>query len=329
MRDLYNLHEPPRSMKKILITGAVGFIGMHLGLALRRRGDFVIGYDNFTPYYDVSLKKKRAQLLESAGVQTIFADLSDAATLRSIIESHQITHVLHLAAQAGVRHSLQDPFSYVDSNLSGFVHLLEILKSHPQIRLVFASSSSVYGLNKKIPFAEDDPTDHPASFYGATKKSNELMAHAYHHSFKIPMIGLRFFTVYGPWGRPDMAYFSFTKAILEGTPLTVYEGGKVQRDFTYIDDIVQGTLNAIDSSLSFAILNLGHHRPETVNTLIEILENCLKKKAIRQEQPLPPGDVPITYADLEMSQRLLQYTPTIPLEEGLSRFVDWYLEAQK
>ena len=316
-------------MKKsnVLITGAAGFIGMHVGLALRQRGDFVIGYDNFSPYYDVSLKKKRVQCLEAVGVQTLCADLSDAATLQAAIETHQITHVLHLAAQAGVRHSFQDPFSYVSSNLSGFVHLLEILKNAPHIRLVFASSSSVYGLNKKVPFTEGDITDQPASFYGATKKSNELIAHAYHHSFHIPMIGLRFFTVYGPWGRPDMAYFSFTKAILEGTPITLYEGGKVERDFTYIDDIVEGTLSALDSSLPFAILNLGHNRPESVNTLVEILEKHLGKRALRKESPLPPGDVPITYADLTMSRRHLNYTPRVPLEEGLSRFVNWYLEA--
>lgn len=312
------------AIKKILVTGSAGFIGSHLCLALKNRGDHVVGYDNFNAYYSTDLKKARAAQLEKKKISTLNADINDALTLKKCLEENEINHVVHLAAQAGVRYSFENPNAYVHSNLTGFVQLLEVLKTMPHIRLIYASSSSVYGLNTKIPFAESDQTDCPASFYGATKKSNEMIAHAYHHTFKIPMIGLRFFTVYGPWGRPDMAYFSFTKAILEGKPITVYAQGEVKRDFTYIDDIVEGTVQAIDRCEGYDIVNLGNHRPESVNTLIAILESLLKKKAVRHEMPLPAGDVPMTYADLSKASRLLGYSPQTSLEEGLERFITWY-----
>lgn len=314
-------------MKKILVTGAAGFIGMHLALALQRRGDSVIGYDNFNSYYSVELKKERSAILQQHGIKTLSADICDSFALTSCIDKNSITHVVHLAAQAGVRHSLLHPEEYVASNLSGFVHLLEVLKARPSIRCVFASSSSVYGLNTHVPFAETDPTDRPASFYGATKKSNELIAHAYHHTFNIPLVGLRFFTVYGPWGRPDMAYFSFARAICNEEPITLYGNGEVQRDFTYIDDIIQGILSALDHSISFDIINLGNNKPETVNRLVDILESLLNKKAIRRFAPLPAGDVPITYANLAKSEQLLNYRPRTDLETGLRHFTNWYVKA--
>ncbi len=310
--------------KKILVTGSAGFIGFHLALALHQRGDEVFGYDNFNDYYDVELKKARARILEQNGISTLHADICDSAALKKCLEEQQITHVVHLAAQAGVRYSLKNPDAYIQSNLTGFVRVLEAMKEHPEIPLIFASSSSVYGLNTKVPFSETDMTDQPASFYGATKKSDEMIARAYHHLFKIPMIGLRFFTAYGPWGRPDMAYYTFTKAILEGKPITVYGQGEVMRDFTYIDDIIQGALSAIDRCAQFDIVNLGNHQPESVNTLIGILEDLLGKKAIKDFQPIPAGDVPITYADLSKSHQLLGYQPRTHLKEGLAHFVKWY-----
>jgi UDP-glucuronate 4-epimerase len=316
------------AIKKILVTGSAGFIGFHLCCALKRRGDLVIGYDNFNTYYSVELKKARALQLEQVGIPTLHADICDTHTLRKCLDENAITHVVHLAAQAGVRYSLENPDSYVKSNLNGFVQILEALRAKPDIPLIYASSSSVYGLNTKVPFSETDPTDQPASFYGATKKSNEVIAHAYHHTFHIPMTGLRFFSVYGPWGRPDMAYYSFTKAILEGKPINVYSGSTVKRDFTYIDDIIEGTIHAIDRCSGYQVVNLGNHQPESVDTLISILENLLGKKAIRNEMPLPLGDAPITYADLTKSRQLLDYQPRTQLAQGLEQFVKWYLSFQ-
>ncbi len=316
-------------MKKILVTGSAGFIGFHLCQALKQRGDAVFGYDNFNTYYSPELKQARTALLEQNGIKTLHADICDSATLQQCIDAHQITHVVHLAAQAGVRYSLENPDAYVQSNLSGFVHVLEALKTRSHISLIYASSSSVYGLNTKVPFAETDQTDQPASFYGATKKSNELIAHAYHHTFHIPMIGLRFFTVYGPWGRPDMAYYSFTKAILEGRPINVYNRGEVKRDFTYIDDIIDGTVRAIDRCSGYEVVNLGNHTPESVNAMIGILENLLERKAILNEMPLPLGDVPITFADLTKSCSLLTFAPHTKLQEGLEHFVKWYFSYHK
>ncbi len=311
-------------MKRVFITGIAGFIGFHLGLALKRRGDVVLGCDNFNAYYDPSLKKERARLLTLEGIPIFENDIVDKHAMEEAIENHKITHFVHLAAQAGVRYSLKHPESYVHSNLSGFVQILEALRRFPHIKLVYASSSSVYGLNAKTPFSETDPVDHPASFYGATKRAGELIAHAYHHIHGLACTGLRFFTVYGPWGRPDMAYFSFAKAILEEQPIAVYGEGKLLRDFTYIDDIVEGTLAAIDLEATNEIFNLGNHSPVPVMQLISDLEDLLGKKAILQFEPTPPGDVYATFADIAKSKKALGFAPKTSLKEGLKHFTEWY-----
>ncbi len=308
----------------IFITGVAGFIGFHLALTLKKRGNAVCGCDNFNAYYDPELKRERARLLKEQEIPVIETDICNPPLLEKIVLDEGITHFVHLAAQAGVRYSLQHPESYVHSNLDGFVQILEVCRRHPTMKLIYASSSSVYGLNKKIPFAETDRTDHPASLYGATKKSNELIAHAYHHLYGIPVTGLRFFTVYGPWGRPDMAYFSFTRAILEGVPISVYNQGQMQRDFTYIDDIVAGTRAAIDLGAPCEIFNLGNNQPVDVLTLIAFIEKKTGKEAIKQWLPMQPGDVPMTYADISKSQTMLGYRPLVSLEEGMDRFIDWY-----
>ncbi len=305
---------------KIFITGIAGFIGFHLALFLKERGIFVMGCDNFNSYYDPALKRKRVSLLED--IEVIDADINQFP--EHLLDKYQITHIIHLAAQAGVRYSITHPEKYVDSNLTGFTHILEICRKHPQIKLIYASSSSVYGLNKKIPFSETDPTDHPASFYGATKKCNEILAHSYHHLYGISCTGLRFFTVYGPWGRPDMAYFSFTKAILEGKSISVYGNGELKRDFTYIDDIIRGINGAIELSPPWEIINLGNNKPQTVNDLISIIERETGKKAIVEYLPKPPGDVDTTYADISKAQNLLNFSPSTSLEEGISQFIQWY-----
>ncbi len=311
---------------RIFITGIAGFIGSHVAHALRRRGDFVMGCDDFNPYYDPSLKRARAALLEKQGISVVEADIRQSALLEEQIVQFGATHVLHLAAQAGVRHSLTHPECYVASNLDGFVQVIEIIRRHPHIPFIYASSSSVYGLNRKIPFSETDPTDAPSNLYGATKKSNELIAHAYHHLFGIKTTGLRYFTVYGPWGRPDMAYFSFTRAILEGKPIQIFNEGKMQRDFTYIDDIAAGTLAAIDLAAPCEVFNLGNHRPEEVLHLIALLEKHLGKTAQKNLLPMQPGEVPTTYADITKSQKLLGFSPKVSLEEGIQKFLAWYGE---
>ncbi|MDN3506040.1 MAG: GDP-mannose 4,6-dehydratase [Simkaniaceae bacterium] len=308
------------SRKRIFITGIAGFIGYHLAKALSAQGHFVMGCDNFNSYYDPELKKERAKQLTN--VYTL--DLCDQEALESLITQNEITHVVHLAAQAGVRYSITHPEQYHDTNLTGFFHLLEILRRHPSIHCTFASSSSVYGLNKKIPFSETDPTDLPANFYGATKKSNELMAHSYHHLYGIPMVGLRFFTVYGPWGRPDMAYFSFTKAILDEKPIRVFNQGNMQRDFTYIDDIVEGIIAALDYQTTFEIFNLGNNQPEELLHMIRHLETYLGKKATLEMLPMPPGEIQTTFADISKAQKMLNFSPKTPLEEGLKKFVHWH-----
>lgn len=310
-------------MKRVFITGIAGFIGFHLALALRRRGDCVIGCDNFNPYYDPLLKKKRAQLLSDEGITVLPCDINDTLDLP------EISHFVHLAAQAGVRYAATHPQSYVRSNLDGFASVLELLRKHEGVPLLYASSSSVYGLNEKIPFSETDPTERPASFYGATKKANEMMAHAYHHLYQIPCTALRFFTVYGPWGRPDMAYYSFTKAILEGRTIPIFGDGSLQRDFTYIDDIIHGTLAALDLSAPFEVFNLGSHRPHSILDLIRTLERLLNKKAHLDFQPLPRTEVATTFADISKSQTRLNFHPLTPLEEGLARFVQWYPSYEK
>lgn len=310
----------------IFITGIAGFIGFHVAQALRARGDTVIGCDNFNSYYDPQLKRDRAALLEKQGVKIIEMDIRDGAHLEKLIQENKITHFLHLAAQAGVRHSIKHPEDYVASNLEGFVQVLEVIRRHPKIPLIYASSSSVYGLNKKIPFSETDPTDQPSSLYGATKKSNELMAHAYHHMFGVSVTGLRFFTVYGPWGRPDMAYFSFTDAILKGKPLQIFNEGQMKRDFTYIDDIVAGTIAAIDLAAPCEIFNLGNHKPEGVLHLVEILEKNLGKTAVKKLLPMQLSEVPVTYADISKSQKLLGFSPTTSLDQGIEKFLSWFLD---
>lgn len=312
-------------MKRIFITGIAGFIGMHAALALKNRGDAVFGCDNFNAYYDPELKRARARLLAENEIAVSEFDIADKTALEEALKTNGITHVLHLAAQAGVRYSLTHPDSYVHSNLHGFVQVLEALRSCPQVKLIYASSSSVYGLNTKTPFSEADAVDHPASFYGATKRANELIAHAYHHTHGLSCTGLRFFTAYGPWGRPDMAYFSFTKAILDKQPITVFGEGKLLRDFTYIDDIVRGTIAAIDLGAPCDIFNLGNSAPVSVLELISTLELLLGEKAQLVFTPSPPGDVRATFADIAKSKKILGFAPQTPLKVGLRAFTDWYL----
>jgi UDP-glucuronate 4-epimerase len=311
-------------MKRVLVTGSAGFIGFHLASALKKRGDFVVGLDEFNSYYQPRLKEKRAEKLASLAVTTHRLCLSDFDPILSLLEKEKISHIVHLAAQAGVRHSLLEPNAYVESNLQGFVSILEAARRFPGMKLVYASSSSVYGANRKTPFAETDPTDAPTNLYGATKKANELMAHAYHHLYGLSVTGLRYFTVYGPWGRPDMAYYRFSDQILKGEPIRLFNHGKMRRDFTYIDDIIAGTLAAIDRESALEVFNLGNHKPIELLYFIELLEKGLGKKAKLQMEPMQPGEVLETYADIEKSQRLLGFQPKTTIEEGISRFLDWY-----
>jgi UDP-glucuronate 4-epimerase len=311
-------------MKRVFITGAAGFIGFHVAQFLHRRGDAVVGYDNFNDYYPVSLKRARAEELRKMGISVIEGDICDAAALNRQLDAHQTTHLLHLAAQAGVRYSIINPAAYIEANITGFLNILEYCRHHPHVPLIYASSSSVYGLNTKIPFAVKDPTDHQASLYGATKKSNELMAHTYHHLYGIPVTGLRFFTVYGPWGRPDMAYYSFTKAILETRPIDVFNEGNLQRDFTYIDDIVAGTVAAMDLAAPYELFNLGNNQPVTLLSFIETIERALNKKAQKNFLPMQAGDVLATYADITHSQQKLGFQPKTSIETGIQHFVQWY-----
>lgn len=311
-------------MKRVLITGAAGFIGFHLTKALRKRGDFCIGLDNYNTYYDPELKKARARQLNSLGVEILSGDICDKETLKKILSGHGITHVAHLAAQAGVRHSLYQPDDYVSSNLQGFVSLLESVRLFPTIKLTYASSSSVYGANKKIPFSIDDKTDQPTNLYGATKKANEAIAHAYHHLYGLSVTALRYFTAYGPWGRPDMAYYRFTQQICREQPIQVFNHGAMKRDFTYIDDIVRGTIAAIDLGASYEIFNLGNNRPIDLLYLIELLEEAVGKKAIKEMLPMQPGEVTETFADIEKSQKILGFSPLISIEEGILQFIDWF-----
>lgn len=311
------------SRKRIFITGIAGFIGFHLAKKLEEEGHFVIGCDNFNPYYDPELKRQRAAQLSSV----IHLDICERDSLEKIIIENEITHVVHLAAQAGVRYSISHPEMYQKANLDGFFHVLEALRNNPHIKLIFASSSSVYGLNQKVPFSETDPTDLPANFYAATKKSNEMMAFSYHHIYGIPMIGLRFFTVYGPFGRPDMAYFSFANAISQGKSIKVFNYGKMQRDFTYIDDIVRGAIQALDFEGSFEIFNLGNNHPEELLKLIRLLEKFLDKKAILEMHPMPEGEILCTFADISKAQKFLNFHPKTQLEEGIKKFTEWFRSA--
>jgi len=327
--------------KVILVTGTGGFVGFHAAIALKQRGDGVLGIDNFNEYYPSSFKKARAKELEKHGVKTLNVDLNDAEALNKLFKDHKFTHVLALAAQAGVRYAIKDPQSYVKSNIEGFVCLMEAARSQdPMPRIVYASSSSVYGLNTKVPFAEDDVVDQPASLYAATKKSNEMMAHTYRHVYGLSCVGLRFFTVYGPWGRPDMAAFSFTKKIVKGEPLKIFQGpneSELERDFTYIDDITKGCVAAVDKITASTketamckVYNLGNKDPVTVSYLVDCLEKALGKKAIRNYMPMPPtGDVLRTSADVTLAGKELGYQPTTPLQDGINKFIAWYQDYYK
>jgi UDP-glucuronate 4-epimerase len=312
----------------ILVTGAAGFIGFHLAQALKERGDFIIGLDNFNGYYSPELKRTRAAILQEKGIEVVEADLNDQEKLGNLFQTYAFTHVLHLAAQAGVRYARSNPEAYLASNINGFLSLLERVRLFPKVKLVYASSSSVYGKNSKIPFSISDPTDQPANLYAATKKANELMAYSYNHLFGIRSIGLRYFTVYGPWGRPDMAYYSFTKAILNNEPIHLFNHGNMQRDFTYIDDIVRGTLAAIDYEAECEIFNLGNNQPTPLLLFVSILEKLLGKQAIKIFEGLSAGEVEITYADISDSEAKLNFKPETGLEKGLSQFVEWYLNSR-
>ena len=312
-------------MKTYLVTGAAGFIGFHVSRVLLTRGDQVLGLDNLNDYYDVSLKEARLSMLrDHQHVAFYREDLANKEGLTRIFADNPIQIVCNMAAQAGVRYSLLNPFAYQRSNLEGFLNLIHLAKEHKVDNFVYASSSSVYGNNKKVPFSVKDPVDHPISLYAATKKANELTAHTYSHLYGLPCTGLRLFTVYGPWGRPDMALFIFTKAILSGQPIEVYNYGKMKRDFTYIDDIVQGVLASLDRPAPYAVYNLGNSRTVDLLYFIECIERSLGKEAEKKLLPMQPGDVAETYADISESQRALEFQPTTAIEEGIEHFIQWY-----
>lgn len=330
---------------KILVTGAAGFIGSALCLKLLDRGNEVIGIDNHNDYYDPALKEARlARHLNHPSYTHLRIDLSDRAAIEALFENHKPAHVVNLAAQAGVRYSIENPLAYIDSNIVGFAHILEGCRNHDVKHLVYASSSSVYGANKNMPFSTEHNVDHPLSVYAASKKSNELMAHTYSHLYELPTTGLRFFTVYGPWGRPDMALFKFTKSILEGKPIPVFNYGKHRRDFTYIDDIVEGVIRVLDepaksnpdwngeapdpssSSAPWKVYNIGNNQSVELLTYIEALEKALGIEAKKEMLPMQPGDVLHTYADVESLVKEFSYQPTTKIEVGVSNFVNWYRE---
>jgi UDP-glucuronate 4-epimerase len=333
---------------RILVTGAAGFIGFHVARALLARGDAVVGFDVVNDYYDPTLKEARlAELDRIAGefgaeYSFLRADLADRAAVEAAFAEHEFDRVIHLAAQAGVRYSLENPLAYVESNILGFTHILEACRHAGVAHLTYASTSSVYGANTTMPFSESQGVDHPLQFYAATKRANELMAHAYSHLYALPTTGLRFFTVYGPWGRPDMAPMLFAAAISEGRPIRVFNHGRHSRDFTYIDDIVEGVLRASDRSAApdpdwdqaapdpatsnapFRIYNIGNNAPVELADFIAALEEALGREAVKEFLPLQPGDVPDTYADSSRLARAANYRPATPIREGVARFVDWY-----
>lgn len=331
-------------MQNILVTGSAGFIGFHLTKALLKLGYRVTGIDNLNDYYAVALKQARLDDIESfcrtsecvERYRFIRMDIADRPAMAALFAENPFDRVIHLAAQAGVRYSIENPQTYVDSNLVGFVNVLEGCRQQKTAHLIYASSSSVYGMNTKIPFSTDDRVDYPISLYAATKKANELMAHAYSHLYRLPATGLRFFTVYGPWGRPDMAYFSFTKAILEGKTINVFNNGDMQRDFTYIDDIVEALVRIKDklpqpqqSELTnthapYKIYNIGNNQPIRLERFIQAIEKATGKKATRNNLPMQPGDVPATYADVGDLMADVDFKPAMEIEEGIRRFVDWY-----
>ncbi|APG27045.1 capsular biosynthesis protein CpsI [Syntrophotalea acetylenivorans] len=332
-------------MAKILVTGAAGFIGSHLSQRLLARGDEVIGLDNLNDYYDVTLKEARlARLQGKDNFRFVQLDLADREGIAALFAEQRFDRVVNLAAQAGVRYSLINPHAYVDSNLTGFVNILEGCRHNEVEHLVYASSSSVYGANTSMPFSVHDNVDHPVSLYAASKKANELMAHTYAHLYRLPVTGLRFFTVYGPWGRPDMALFLFTKAILAGKPIDVFNYGKMRRDFTYVDDIVEGVMRTLDntatanpdwdgaqpdpgtSSAPSRLYNIGNNNPVELMDLIGTLEQALGQSAEKNLLPIQPGDVPATYADVDDLMRDVGFKPATPIAEGVQRFVEWYRE---
>jgi UDP-glucuronate 4-epimerase len=317
---------------KVLVTGVAGFIGMFTAEKLLARGDEVLGIDNLNDYYDPQLKQDRlARLQVRPGFDFRRVDIADRDAMEALFAEAGIDRVVHLAAQAGVRYSLKNPHAYAQSNLVGFLNVLEGCRNARIAHLVYASSSSVYGGNTKMPFSESDPVDHPVSLYAATKKSNELMAHAYTHLYGFPATGLRFFTVYGPWGRPDMAYYSFTEAILQGRPIDVFNHGDMKRDFTYIDDIVEGVVRVLDrvpdakaGEPLHHVFNIGHHSPVQLMDFIATLERHLGRKAQTRMLPMQPGDVPATYADVDALAKWVGFRPSTSLDEGLGRFAAWY-----
>jgi UDP-glucuronate 4-epimerase len=330
---------------KVLVTGAAGFIGFHTAQALLARGDEVVGLDNLNPYYDPGLKEARLAILQTfPAFRFRRLELADRAGMDGLFRRERFTRVVHLAAQAGVRYSTENPHLYVESNITGFLHVIEGCRDHGVEHLVYASTSSVYGANTRMPFIETQNVDHPLTLYAASKKANELMAHSYSSLYGLPTTGLRFFTVYGPWGRPDMALFLFTKNILAGQPIDVYNFGQHQRDFTYVDDIVQGVLGVLDqaatpdpawdpatpnpctSSAPYRIYNIGNQRPVPLLRYIEVLEECLGRRADKNLLPLQLGDVPDTWADVEALVRDVGYRPATAVETGVRRFVEWYLD---
>ena len=327
----------------ILVTGAAGFIGFHVAQRLLREGRDVVGLDNMNSYYDPALKEaRRAELAKSSRLRFVKLDLADRDGMASLFKEHRFPYVVHLAAQAGVRHSLVDPFAYVDANLTGFTTILEGCRHNSCRHLLYASSSSVYGSNTKMPFSVHENVDHPLSLYGASKKANELMSHAYAHLFRLPTTGLRFFTVYGPWGRPDMAMWIFTKAILAGEPIKLFNNGNMRRDFTYVDDVVESVARLVDrrpagnpdfstaspdpgsSSAPWRVYNIGNNKPVELLEVVRLLEETLGKKAKRELMPMQPGDVPATYADVDDLMRDVDFRPATPIAEGIRRFTEWY-----
>jgi len=332
-------------LKTILVTGAAGFIGSHLAIRLLARGDRVVGVDNMNNYYDVTLKENRLKRFDSdPNFSLRKMNVEDRPGMKALFEEFRFDAVMHLAAQAGVRYSLENPHAYIDSNLVGFCNILEGARHSKVDHLVFASSSSVYGANTRQPFSEHHNVDHPVSLYAATKKANELMAHSYAHLYGLPVSGLRFFTVYGPWGRPDMALFRFTKGILAGEPIPVFNRGDMVRDFTYIDDIVEGVIRVIDhpaqpnpdwsgdapdpasSKAPYRVYNIGNNNPVKLMDYIHALETALGKKAVMDLLPMQPGDVPSTYADTAVLDQAVGFKPATPVAVGIQRFADWYLD---
>lgn len=330
---------------KYLVTGAAGFIGFHVASRLLGDGHEVCGIDNLNDYYDVRLKKDRLTRLEGfPGFSFSKIDISDRTQTTEYFDTHSFDRVIHLAAQAGVTYSLSNPHKYVESNVLGTLNILEGCRTGDVNHLVYASSSSVYGLNSKMPFSEYDNVDHPVSFYAATKKSSELMAHTYSHLYGLPVTGLRFFTVYGPWGRPDMAYFVFTEAIFKGQPIKVFNNGDMKRDFTYIDDIVEGIVRVADnvpepdpkwspenpnpasSSAPYRLYNIGNHNPVNLMEFIKTIEDAVGKKAVTENMPMRQGEVPVTFADISSLQIAIEFKPSTPLKDGIEKFVEWYRE---